>query len=333
MATVPSAKMISISSPYAKYGAMFEMHRRYYGQDDPNILVWVASTRMMNPTIPQSFIDQEMAKDPEAARSEYLAQFREDIESAFSLESIEQCIIPGRTDLLPAQSVTYSAFVDPSGGSHDQFTLAIGHRKDDTAIIDLVKAFSPPFVPSDIVAQCAEALKPYRVRAVVGDAYGGEFPREHFRKHGIGYELSKKNRSELYLNLIPALNSKRVELPDHKKLIDELRRLERRRGRSGRDSIDHPQYSGSDDIANAVAGVVDMIVSRPALIPYAAPSGPTQKNPFGISSLGAGNSAEAPPRTSVPIPTAVGNSGISLGGGGSASGSYYQGYEGAKNVR
>src|SRR5262249_27593265 len=34
----------------------------------------------------------------------------------------------------------------------------------------------------------------------------------------------------------------------------EFRRLERRRGRSGKDTIDHPPR-GSDDIANAVAGV------------------------------------------------------------------------------
>jgi hypothetical protein len=281
MSTIPSAKMISISSPYARYGQTFEMYRRYYGQDNPNVLVWKAATRMMNPNITQQFVDDAMAEDAEAARSEYLAEWREDIEQAFSLESIESCVISGRTDLLPAQGITYSAFVDPSGGSHDQFTLAVGHRKGDVAIVDLVKAFPPPFVPSEIVQQCAEALKPYRVRNVVGDAFGGEFPREHFRKHNITYQLADKNRSQLYLNLIPTLNSKRVELPDHKKLIDELRRLERRRGRSGRDSIDHPQYAGSDDIANAVAGVVDMIIQKPVMSANAMPIGVGKVvNPF-----------------------------------------------------
>jgi hypothetical protein len=49
--------------------------------------------------------------------------------------------------------------------------------------------------------------------------------------------------------------SKRLELLDIEKLKTEFRRLERRRGRSGKDSIDHPPR-GSDDIANAVAGVI-----------------------------------------------------------------------------
>lgn len=68
----------------------------------------------MNPTITEAFIEAEIERDPVAARSEWLAQFREDIEAAFSLESIETCVIPGRTELLPATHLSYSAFVDPS---------------------------------------------------------------------------------------------------------------------------------------------------------------------------------------------------------------------------
>ena len=39
MSTVAESKLLVISSPYAKYGALHEAYRRYYGQDDPNILV------------------------------------------------------------------------------------------------------------------------------------------------------------------------------------------------------------------------------------------------------------------------------------------------------
>jgi hypothetical protein len=74
------------------------------------------------------------------------------------------------------------------------------------------------------------------------------------RSHGIGYERSEKAKSELYLAMIPAVNSRQVELPDSRQLIEELRRLERRRGRTGKDAIDHPA-NGHDDLANAAAGV------------------------------------------------------------------------------
>ena len=237
MATIPEAKLLVISSPYAKSGVLYQMHHEHYGQENAPVLVWQADTRTMNPTISQEFIQAEIENDPDAARSEWLAQFREDVEAAFSLESIEANVISGRTDLLPAQSLSYVAFVDPSGGRHDAFTVAVAHRSGDRAIVDLVKAWRPPFNPSEVTKECAEVLKPYRVRKVTGDNYGGEWPVAEFAKHKITYELSELNRSQLYLNLIPALNSKRCELPDNRKMIEELRRLERRRGRSGKDTI------------------------------------------------------------------------------------------------
>jgi hypothetical protein len=77
--------------------------------------------------------------------------------------------------------------------------------------------------------------------------------REQFRKCGIQYELSSKPTSDLYRDLLPLLNSRRVELLDDKKLIAQLTSLERRTARSGRDQISHPP-GAHDDVANAVAG-------------------------------------------------------------------------------
>jgi hypothetical protein len=120
------------------------------------VLVWQAETRIMNPSISEEFIQREIEQDPNAGRSEWLALFREDVEAAFSIESIEQCVIPGRTDLLPAQLIYYVGFVDPSGGRRDQFTVAIAHRGGEKAIVDLVKAWKPPFDPSEVTKECAE---------------------------------------------------------------------------------------------------------------------------------------------------------------------------------
>jgi hypothetical protein len=86
MATIPEAKLLVISSPSAKYGVLFEAHHRYYAQDGAPVLIWQADTRTMNPNITEEFIQAEIENDPDAARSEWLALFREDIEAAFSLE-------------------------------------------------------------------------------------------------------------------------------------------------------------------------------------------------------------------------------------------------------
>jgi hypothetical protein len=50
------------------------------------------------------------------------------------------------------------------------------------------------------------------------------------------------------------LNSGRIELLDHKRLVAQLCGLERRCARGGRESIDHAP-GARDDLINAVAGV------------------------------------------------------------------------------
>ena len=54
-------------------------------------------------------------------------------------------------------------------------------------------------------------LKSYRIRKVVGDRYGGEWPRERFSEHGVEYVVSSKAKSDIYRTVLPALNSGRVE--------------------------------------------------------------------------------------------------------------------------
>ncbi len=83
----------------------------------------------MNPGIATISSQAKIEEDPDAERCEWLAQFREDIEAAFSLGVIEQCVIPGRQELTArADAITYVAFTDPSGGRHDNFTVAMAHR-------------------------------------------------------------------------------------------------------------------------------------------------------------------------------------------------------------
>ena len=130
--------------------------------------------------------------------------------------------------------------------------MAVAHRQKDKAIVDCVRAWKPPFNPEQITEECGQVLKPYRIHRSSAMPTAGS-GRRAIQKARNPLRMSEKNRSQLYLELIPAVNSQRVELPDNRRMKDELRRLERRRGRSGKErSTIHPM--GSDDVANAVAG-------------------------------------------------------------------------------
>ncbi len=246
-------KLIALSSPYARRGVLWQSYRRHFGQESARVLVAQAPSRTMNPSLPEHVVTEAFEQDPLAAAAEYGAQFRSDVESFVSVEAVDACTRPGALELPPTTGIKYRGFVDPSGGVADAFTLAIGHKEGDTVVIDCARAIKPPFSPEAVVAEYCELLKRYSITRVTGDAYAGEWPREQFRKHGIQYDKSDRNRSELYRDLLPMLNSERVELPPLPILHQQLVGLERRTSRGGRDSIDHAP-GGHDDIANAVAG-------------------------------------------------------------------------------
>jgi hypothetical protein len=164
-------------------------------------------------------------------------------------------IKPGVRERLPERKHSYIAFVDPSGGSSDAMTLAIAHTDGKTQILDVIRERKPPFSPETVTEEYARLIRQYRCTTVYGDRYGGEWPREQFRKNAVNYEPAENSKSELYADLLPLINSGAVDLLDHDKLVLQLTMLERRTARGGRDSIDHPR-GAHDDVANAVAGAL-----------------------------------------------------------------------------
>jgi hypothetical protein len=261
MATIPDALLVAISSPYSRRGALWAAYRRYYGDDDADVLVWQAPTRAMNPTIPAEVVERALAEDEGSASAEYLATFRHDIESFVSREAVDAVVIPERRSLPPVEGVSYEAFCDPSGGSSDSMTLAIAHREDGRAVLDLVREVRPPFSPEVVVEDFAETLARYHIGQIRGDRYAAEWCSERFRKAGVTYLPAEKPKSDLYREFLPCVNAQTVELLDHPKLIAQLCSLERRTARGGRDSIDHPPKS-HDDVCNAVAGAVHLVLGR-----------------------------------------------------------------------
>ena len=175
--------------------------------------------------------------------------------SFISRDAVNSATFPDRIELPPIAGVTYFGFVDPSGGSVDSMTLAIAHVEGNTAVLDAVREVRPPFSPDGVVREFSDLLANYRLREVTGDRWGGEFVREQFESCGVSYKVSERSKSDIYRELLPLLNSRRVELLDIPRLSAQLAGLERRTARGGRDSIDHTPGS-HDDLINSAAGAL-----------------------------------------------------------------------------
>lgn len=259
LSTIPGSRLVALSTPYARRGVLWKAHARYFGKD-ADTLVWMAPSRVMNPTLDERIVADALAEDPAAARSEWLAKFRQDLESLLDLDAVTRCVVSGRSELPPFGGGRYLAFCDPSGGKSDSFTLCIAHREGGVAVVDVLHERKPPFSPADVVAEFVAVCRAYDVHRITSDRYGGAWVSEAFERAGLRHEPSALSKSDLYGALVGVVNSGRVELPDSPKLVSQLVSLERRTSRgTGRDSIDHPP-GAHDDLANALAGAVHLCV-------------------------------------------------------------------------
>jgi hypothetical protein len=264
LSTIPGSMILAASSPYSRRGALYNAHAAHHGKNGDPVLVFQAATKVVNPLIDQSIIDDAYNADPVSASAEYGAEFRSDLEAFVSLDVIMSCVSPGVIERPPEGETKYVAFADAAGGSgRDSFTIAVGHKDptSDLVVLDCVRETKPPFSPEVVVEQYCTLLKRYGITRLIGDKYAGEWLKEPFRKLGVEYESSARPKSDLYRDSLPLINGKKVDLLDHNRMIQQFVGLERRTARSGRDSIDHAP-GAHDDLCNVVAGVIANIDVR-----------------------------------------------------------------------
>jgi len=252
---------------------LFDMTQRGRAGTDPRMLFsWYAADYTTDP----AFVDAtpEARANPSMASwgdgGEYLEQQRRRLPahkyrrlhlnlpgtpegSAFQPEPIMDAIARGIGVRAPEAGIRYTAFVDMSGGSHDDAVLAIAHQdREETIILDRVlnQGAPVPFDPSKAVKRFVGVLKEYRCSTVIGDTYAGETFRAAFQDAGCSYLVSERTRSELYEALEPLLNSHKVILLDSPITEQQALGLVWRGGK-----IDHP-VGEFDDHINAVAGAI-----------------------------------------------------------------------------
>ena len=252
--------LIGISTPYRRSGLLFDKYQNHFDVDGDDVLVVRGSTAQFNPWIDSGKIAKAMLADPEAARSEWQAEFRSDLSALFGDRVIDDAVDHTRPlELPPRYGHKYAAFADASAGRNDAFTFCIGHvegPKDDARwICDVVRGRSAPFDPRSVAQEYANLALDYWCTRVTGDNYAGNWVADAFSDAGIKYDVSPLPKSRLYLEALPVFNRGAISLPEHEKLLRELRMLERRVHRSGKDSVDHPR-NGADDLANSVCGAL-----------------------------------------------------------------------------
>jgi hypothetical protein len=266
--------LIAIGSPYRRMGLLHAKHKRHFGVEGDDTLVVQGTSKQFNGTLDDAAIAAQQEADPTAARSEWDAQFRDDIAGFLDDVLIEQAIDRDRPlELPPRAECSYRVYVDASGGAvgGDAYCICVGHKEEGPRyVIDLVRGRAGPFDPEALTQEYAALCKEYRVASVTGDKYGKEWVSSAWRKCEIAYTAAALTASETYCEALPLWTRGAVRIPDHPVLLRELRLLERMPTRMGKDQVVHPR-GVHDDFANVCFGALHSLAGTGR---YRYPTGP-----------------------------------------------------------
>jgi hypothetical protein len=243
MLTLSESMVIGISTAYQRSGLLYERWAKHFAKDSAQTLVIQAESRALNPVLSQAEIDAALQEDPEAAKADYLSEWRDAIAGYLSRDLIDAAVEEGVTHRPydPRHAGRYASFIDASSGQADSFTCAVAHAEDQTVVLDAVLEVPAPFNPEAACFQVAALLRCYNLNSTMGDDHAKGWVQASLGRHGVRFESRppEMTRSALYSETLPKFSSYQVRLLDHKKLISQYAALERRLLPTGHERIDH----------------------------------------------------------------------------------------------
>lgn len=261
-------RVIVSSTPFGQDGLFASLYQQAVSGELLDAVAHRASTAEANPTITAEFLAAEEARDPDAFRSEYLAEFIGGGASFLDPDTITDAVVlPG--ELAPEQATAWIAGLDPAFSS-DPFGLAlVGRAPSDRQrlVLGMARAWKPRAgrrsasfedrrqVEDAVLAEVAEICLRYRAR-VVTDQFAAQPVMDFLRRRGLHvrtHAMSASSKSAIFAALRARLNAATLDLYEHPDLVAELRRL-RTKFTAGQASVVNPRVGGSHgDLAQALA--------------------------------------------------------------------------------
>jgi len=278
-------KVISISSPYAKYGAFYDRFQQSFEEPDFTLMFKMYSA-MTNPTIPTEILKAAKRRDRVGFMCEYGAEFSDTVTAWIDDEAeFRRCITAKPSALKGTRDVQYFMGLD-LGFKNDGTAIAIVHKDKKTGKIILDHAdvwFSGSsdvwefpdsiyrkctkyrhnelLLMSDIVKEVKELARWFPFKGGVFDQSNGYALAELLNKQKLRMiemeHFTDKKNHEVYQLTKRLYAEKLFECYNHPVLVPELLTLEAERKAKNKILVRAPNRRGAhDDISDALARAI-----------------------------------------------------------------------------
>ena len=256
---VPGGQVWIVSTPWlADTGLLETSIAKNWGTHE-HALVATAGTRALNPTWdPDQSIERHLREqDPDAAVREIDGEpMSGGAGTFFDATAIsgavdEELIVPGP----PRRGeVVFAADLGFVSDSSVLVGISTKEPYDVVVLEELRPKKGAPLKPSEVIGAFVETLKLYGATSLVSDAHYRETVREHLK--GIDFvdaPAGRNGKAEVFLHARKILHEKRARIPNHARLVTQLRQVVSKPAPGGGLIISSPRRRGAGhgDVASA----------------------------------------------------------------------------------
>lgn len=232
---LPGGQIISLGSPWAPTGPIYDRVKQFFGSPTEELVIIKAPAPYLNPYYwtPKRCEDLRR-RDPIVYRTDVLAEFADPESSLFPSTILDDVTRKGAAVLPPDPHCDYVAAMDPATRGNS-WTFVICTKQNGIKRVVYARQWTgtkgTPLSPEATMREIAEICMKYRVDAVHTDQWATDALKDiayNFGMNLVVHNISQASKIELFENLRINIIGKKVELPNDRQLLSDLRSVRKR---------------------------------------------------------------------------------------------------------
>lgn len=274
------AMILYIGSPVGPTGFVFQLVEKNWQNAEQQCVVVRAPGPEMNPSNWTPARCEELKKlDPEAYKTDVLAEFRDAVTQLLSAQSVDSAMRPEDKAVLEYDSTcVYTAVMDP-GTRGNSWSFGIADTSDNMRFrVAMTHEWtgtpSNPLSPKAVFIEMKPMLDKYRVKVLITDQYMADALRDIAQDLGIliaPIDITPKLKLNMYESMRTRFDAGMLEIPPDPQLRADLLNIKKK---AGADRVTIVLSVTADGRHCDLAAMLALLCGRYLMTPGAVPPKP-----------------------------------------------------------